>query len=78
MKRPNRSHDPADYQITIKGKLGDHRMSRWLDWFACIIIESEADFTTLTCRQLDQSALHGLFDRIQDLGLPIISVKRIT
>jgi len=65
-------HDPADYQIKVKGNLG----SQWSDWFEGMIIESEGAVTTITGKVLDQSALHGLLVRIRDLGLPLISVKR--
>ncbi len=66
-------HAPASYQIKIKGKLG----SEWLDWFSGITIVEEGGFSTLSSNRLDQSALHGLLVRIRDLGLPLISVKRI-
>jgi len=66
-------HGPADYQIKVKGKLGN----QWSDWFAGITIESEGDVTILNGKQLDQSALHGLLVRVRDLGLPLISVKRV-
>ena len=64
---------PADYQIKVKGNLG----SQWSDWFAGMEIESDGSMTTITGKVIDQPALHGLFVRIRDLGLPLISVKRI-
>lgn len=66
-------HSPADYQIKVKGKLG----TQWSDWFEGATIACEGNTTILTIRQVDQSALHGLFARIRDLGLPLISVMRI-
>ena len=69
----NTSHGPADYQITVKGQLGDD----WSGWFTGASIESEGGATLLTVRQIDQSALHGLLVRIRDLGLPLISIQRI-
>lgn len=66
-------HGPADYQIKVKAKLD----SPWTGWFTGMTIESEGDVTILTGRQIDQSALHGLLVRIRDLGLPLISVKRL-
>ncbi len=69
----NTSYGPTDYQIKVKGQLGDH----WSGWFTGTSIESESGVTILTARQIDQSALHGLLVRIRDLGLPLISVERI-
>jgi hypothetical protein len=66
-------HGPAEYQIRVKGNLG----SRWSDWFSGMTIESEGTVTTITCKVLDQPALHGLLVRIRDLGLPLIWVKRV-
>ncbi len=66
-------HSPADYQIKVKGNLG----SQWSDWFEDMTIESEGAVATITGIVLDQSALHGLLVRIRDLGLPLISVKRV-
>ncbi len=73
MTKQNTWHGPTDYQIKVKGKLG----SDWSDWFEGITIETEGCITILTCRQFDQSALHGLIVRIRDLGLPLIQVKRL-
>ena len=73
MVTPIGSHGPADYQIIVKGKLGD----QWSDWFTGITIASDGDATILTGTHIDQSALHGLLVRIRDLGLPLLSVKRI-
>ena len=67
-------HGPVDYQIVVKGKLGE----RWSDWFSGMTIASHGDVTILTGTRMDQSALHGLLVRIGDLGLPLISVERIS
>lgn len=73
MVTPMVSHGPADYQIMVKGKLGD----QWSDWFAGMTIATDGDVTILTASHIDQSALHGLLVRIRDLGLPLISVERM-
>ena len=73
MAKHNAWHGPADYQIKVKGHLGN----QWSDWFAGVAIESKGDVTILTGRQIDQSALHGLLVQIRDLGLPLISVRRV-
>jgi hypothetical protein len=73
MAKQKNWHGPADYQIKVNGNLG----SQWSDWFEGMTIESENAVTTMTGKVLDQSALHGLLVRVRDLGLPLISVKRI-
>ena len=67
-------HDPARYEIRIKG----HLDNRWADWFEGLTITLEADAETwLTGPVADQAALHGLLRKVRDLGMPLISVKRI-
>ena len=73
MKKKEICYNPADYQIKVKGNLGGD----WSDWFDNMTIKSEGAETTITGKALDQPALHGLLARIRDLGLPLISVKRI-
>ena len=69
----NSWHGPADYEIKVKGRLG----KEWSDWFSGTTIEYEDGMSILSGKLLDQSALHGLIVRIRDLGLPLISVKRL-
>jgi 2-polyprenyl-3-methyl-5-hydroxy-6-metoxy-1,4-benzoquinol methylase len=73
MTKQQHWHGPAHYQIKVKGCLG----SQWSDWFEGIAIESEGGKTTIKGEVADQAVLHGLLIRIRDLGLPLISVKRI-
>lgn len=69
----NTWHGPANYQIQVKGKLGQD----WSEWFSGMTIEYEKGISILSGKLLDQSALHGVLIRIRDLGLPLISVKRL-
>lgn len=65
---------PMIYHVRLKGQLDD----QWGDWFGGVTVTAGDDGTTLlTCRVIDQSALHGLLRQIRDLGLPLISVNRI-
>lgn len=73
MKSQEKWQGPARYEIIVKGLLGN----QWLSWFEGVSIQSESSFTTITADMPDQSALHGLIARVRDLGLPLISVKRI-
>jgi hypothetical protein len=62
------------YQIRVKGNLDQ----KWSDWFDGFTITPQADgITLLTGPVADQSALHGLLAKVRDLGLPLLSVKRV-
>ena len=60
------------YQICLEGILDE----RWLRWFEGLEVTSNADNQTIILGEFDQSALHGLFNRIRDLGITLISVQR--
>jgi len=68
----------AIYQITVQGYLGESRS----DWFDGMAIEPQVDadgrsVTKLTGKVVDQAALHGLLRKLYDLGLSLLSIKRI-
>lgn len=65
------SSQPMTYQIRLQGHLG----AQWAAWFEgmSITLEENGD-TLLTGPVADQAALHGLFKKIRDLGLPLLSV----
>ncbi len=63
---------PAGYEIRVQGLLGD----RWTGWFEGLEITEEGGETVLFGQLQDQPALHGVLDRIRDLGLSITSVRR--
>ena len=61
------------YRIKIKGCLEDH----WSDWFEGMTFTHECDGTTTLHGLLpDQSALHGILEKIRDLNLCLISVSQ--
>ena len=63
------------YEICLKGRLD----ARWTDWFGGLTISHEDNGNTrLTGHIADQAALHGLLAKIRDLGLPLISLIRIS
>jgi hypothetical protein len=66
---------PAHYEIQIKGVLDEH----WSDWFEgfCLRRDEQADLTVLVGLVADQGALHGAISRIRDLGLSLLSVRRL-
>ena len=69
-------HDVAGrYEIRVKG----HLDSRWADWFEGLSFTHESDGTTiLSGPVVDQAALHGLLRKVRDLGMPLISVIRVS
>lgn len=70
---PTSRHGPGQpgvCEIRIKGHLGPH----WDDWFDRMTITAESNGETLLIGPIaDQSELHGLLRKIQDLGIPLIS-----
>ena len=60
------------YQLVIRGELGER--------FACLFegmrMERAAGQTILTGPVRDQAQLYGLFDRIGELGLELVSVQQ--
>lgn len=66
--------EPATYEI----RLQCHLDATWTIQLGVVSLAHESDGTTiLHLAVADQSALHGLLQRIRDLGLLLISVTRI-
>ena len=66
--RPN---PPRRYEIRVKG----HLDGRWATWFNAMTLTTHDDGSTvLEGPVTDQAALHGLLQKVRDLGLPLISV----
>jgi len=65
---------PAGYQLRVDGHLDDH----WSPWFGDLALAYEDDGTTsLSGAVSDQAELHGLLNKIRDLGITLISVAVI-
>jgi hypothetical protein len=63
------------YQIKIKGRLNQRWAERFDGMALAYVVEDDGTFvTTLTGTVVDQAALHGLFMRIRDLNLRLVSV----
>ncbi len=63
-----------NYQFHIAGSI----QASWSEWFYNLDIIPQADNTTLLVGVLeDQAALHGVLNKIRDLGLELISMKRL-
>jgi hypothetical protein len=69
--KPGNVADGA-YVITVRGVAGP--------WVQGVFDDTEVsvvcDTTVLRCAGADQAALHGLLQRIRDLGLELLDVRR--
>ena len=67
-------HSPGRYEIRLRGRLD----SRWAAWFDGLSLSNESDGTTIIGGPVaDQAALHGLLQKVRDLGLPLVSVTQV-
>jgi len=64
---------PARYEVRVDSVLDD----RWSDWFQGLQIDRQGGQTILSGTLPDQPALHGILDKIRDLGLTVIAVRRL-
>ena len=64
---------PAYYEVRVDGVLD----GRWSEWFQGLQIDNQGGETILSGTLPDQPALHGILDKVRDLGLSIITVRRI-
>ncbi|WP_130447540.1 hypothetical protein [Kribbella rubisoli] len=68
------NHESAWYEIRLEGRIDP----RWAAWFDGLTVSAHADGTSVIHGQVaDQAALHGLLQRLRDLGLPLLSVDRV-
>jgi hypothetical protein len=68
------SDQPGRYEISIQGRLDE----RWESWFDGMTLSTDPAGTTLLSGYVvDQAALHGLLARLRDLGLLLVSVRRV-
>jgi hypothetical protein len=62
------------YEIQVQEALDDN----WSAWFDGLTFTQGEDNTTfLRGPVVDQAALHGLLEKTRDLGLTLVSVRRI-
>ena len=64
---------PAWYEVRLEGVLD----RRWSEWFGGLEVKSEGGETVLIGTLPDQPALHGVLEKVRDLGLPVITVRRL-
>ncbi len=62
------------YEIRLSG----HLDTRWAAWFDGLSLTNESGGTTLLRGPVaDQAALHGLLQKIRDVGVPLVSVTQV-
>ena len=68
-----RQHGTGRYEIRIQGQLH----ARWAAWFdGWSLTNDNGGTTVISGLVLDQAALHGLLQKVRDIGLPLISVQQ--
>ena len=75
MDEPQRTLEPRPgpgwYRIRVQGRLDP----RWSSWFDGMSLTRGDDGTTVLRGPVgDQAALHGLIERVRDLGLTLLEV----
>jgi hypothetical protein len=68
----DRRQKATHYEIRLKGHLG----SSWADWLGGMSLTHASDGTTVVGGPVaDQAALHGLLQKLRDMGVTLISVN---
>ena len=74
--RGPRDDRPGDGRCEIR--LRGHLETRWAAWFDGMTLSHERDGSTvLSGPVVDQAALHGLLQKVRDIGLPLVSVSYV-
>jgi hypothetical protein len=60
------------YTIRIRERLDE----TWAEWFDPMVIRPDGDHTILYGLLPDQSALHGMLNRLHSLGLQLVAVSQ--
>jgi hypothetical protein len=70
-----RHNDLGRYEIRVEG----HLHPRWAAWFDGLRLTNESDGTTsIRGPVADQAALHGLLQKVRDMGLALVSVTQVS
>jgi hypothetical protein len=63
------------YEIRVQGHLG----ARWAAWFDGLSLTNEDDGTTVIRGPVvDQAALHGVLQKLRDVGIPLVSLTQVS
>jgi hypothetical protein len=67
------STQPMRYRVVVRGRLGEHLA----DGFEHLELDAAPGQSSLTGTFADQAQLHGLLDRLRDLGIQLVSVNPV-
>ncbi len=73
MKTQRTTNIPELYEIRVAG----HLSTNWAARFEGLSMRHEPEGVTVLSGMLDQAALQGVFVKIRDLGLKLISVNPV-
>lgn len=73
---PITGHGPApQYALRVKGRVA----ARWSAWFDGLTLTDEDDgITVISGPVVDQAALHGLLQKLRDIGIPLVSLTQLS
>ena len=64
----------VQYEIRVEG----HLSARWEAWFDGLHLTRADDGTTVIRGPLvDQAALHGVLQKLRDIGVPLVSLSQL-
>ncbi len=65
---------PPQYEIVLRGRLDES----WSDWLGGLELRVTPTGETIARGPIqDQAALHGLLERVRDMGIELLAVKRL-
>ena len=65
-------HAGVHYRVRVRGRFDDERMARMQEFTDKLAVSE-----TVLCGSLgDQAELHGLLERLQDMGFELLAVRR--
>ncbi len=77
MDHPPDFSEPVYYEFRVRGRLSQAGAT-WFEGMSLTVDEdSTPPHTVIGGYILDRAALHGLINRIRDLGLTLLSVQRV-
>ena len=64
---------PSRYRVVVRGQVGEHLT----DCFEHLELDSLEGESSLTGTFADEAQLHGLLDRLRDLGIQLVSLNPV-